>query len=345
MGESDERSDPLDEAARLFGHALEEWADGRPAQALQTCLDALAITERTLGPSLDTIGILNTLSGIRLDLSDYQGAFDASQRASAMVSMLVVDDDDTPVHAQVRIHTIATLARVERTLGRLEAAEQHYLEALTAAEAQAGVDDASLAPMLNDLAVVYKYAARYDEAVTLYRRALAAIETSLGPEHADAATVWHNLGGIEHSRGRHAEGESYARRSVQIREAALGPEHPAVAADIAALAALVQEQGRLDEADTLYRRALADRQSTVGQRSAAAAQRLLLEARHTRMLACGQPRRVVGFVGTDTACGAGLHHPSGDAAVGASQPPRRQGLSDQRTHPRLVVRLCGEQHP
>jgi len=252
MGESDERSDPLDEAARLFGHALEEWADGRPAQALQTCLDALAITERTLGPSLDTIGILNTLSGIRLDLSDYQGAFDASQRASAMVSMLVVDDDDTPVHAQVRIHTIATLARVERTLGRLEAAEQHYLEALTAAEAQAGADDASLAPMLNDLAVVYKYAARYDEAVTLYRRALAAIETSLGPEHADAATVWHNLGGIEHSRGRHAEGESYARRSVQIREAALGPEHPAVAADIAALAALVQEQGRLDEADTLY---------------------------------------------------------------------------------------------
>jgi len=199
MGESDERSDPLDEAARLFGHALEEWADGRPAQALQTCLDALAITERTLGPSLDTIGILNTLSGIRLDLSDYQGAFDASQRASAMVSMLVVDDDDTPVHAQVRIHTIATLARVERTLGRLEAAEQHYLEALTAAEAQAGADDASLAPMLNDLAVVYKYAARYDEAVTLYRRALAAIETSLGPEHADAATVWHNLGGIEHA--------------------------------------------------------------------------------------------------------------------------------------------------
>ena len=154
MGESDERSDPLDEAARLFGHALEEWADGRPAQALQPCLDALAITERTLGPSLDTIGILNTLSGIRLDLSDYQGAFDASQRASAMVSMLVVDDDDTLVHAQVRIHTIATLARVERTLGRLEAAEQHYLEALTAAEVQAGADDASLAPMLNDLAVL-----------------------------------------------------------------------------------------------------------------------------------------------------------------------------------------------
>ena len=28
MGEPDERSDPLDEAARLFGHALEEWADG-----------------------------------------------------------------------------------------------------------------------------------------------------------------------------------------------------------------------------------------------------------------------------------------------------------------------------
>jgi hypothetical protein len=88
VGESDERSDPLDEAARLFGHALEEWTDGRPAQALQPCLDALAITERMLGPSLDTIGILNTLSGIRLDLSD-QETVDSFTRPSRIVKSTV----------------------------------------------------------------------------------------------------------------------------------------------------------------------------------------------------------------------------------------------------------------
>lgn len=258
------QEDPLD-AAQLFHRVRQELADGRSAQALEYCLETLAIAQRTTGPSLDTVAILNTLSEIRLDLSDYPEALDASEQAFAMVSALTVEAEDAGVLALIRVQTIAALARVERTLGRLDEAERHYLGALAEAEILVGDDnEVSLAPLLNDLAVVYKYAARYDEGIALYWRALAAIESTLGPEHPEAATVWHNLAGIEHARGQHAAGEPYARRSVQIREAALGPKHPAVAADVAALAALVQEQGRLDEADTLYRRALGVLESVYG---------------------------------------------------------------------------------
>ena len=111
--------------------------------------------------------------------------------------------------------------------------------------------------LLNDLAVVYKYAARFDDAEALYRRGLGIIEAARGPDHIDAATIWHNLGGVEHARGRFVDGEIYARRSVQIRETVLGPDHVAVAADLAALAALVQEQRRFGEAEKLHRRAIA----------------------------------------------------------------------------------------
>jgi hypothetical protein len=132
-----------------------------------------------------------------------------------------------------------------------DAAERLYLAAIAAAEKHYGTGVVEVNPLLNDLAVVYKYAARFDEP----KRALGVVEAARGADHIDTATIWHNLGGVEHARGRFVDGEIYARRSVQIRETVLGPDHVAVAADLAALAALVQEQRRCDEAENLYRQA------------------------------------------------------------------------------------------
>ena len=106
-----------------------------------------------------------------------------------------------------------------------------YQDALRQAEDWFGPDDPELSCVLNNLAVLYKYAGEFDRAEPLYRRALGIIELVYGPEHPEAATIYHNLGGLEHSRGRYAEGEPYARRSVEIREKALGSDNPAVAAD------------------------------------------------------------------------------------------------------------------
>jgi tetratricopeptide (TPR) repeat protein len=183
--------------------------------------------------------------------AEYAAAETEYRRAVALVT--TIEDDRLRVLAQAR------LAGIERVLGRLDAAEARLMAALETAETRLGADDPQTAAVLNDLAVVYKYAARFDDAEALYRRALENT-----PDEFAQATIWHNLGGIEHARGRHAAGEPYARRSVELRERVLGPDHLAVAADIAALAALVQEQGRLDEAERLYRRAMTIQEAELG---------------------------------------------------------------------------------
>jgi len=251
----------LGEAVRLHELAVQERASGRAAAALPSCIGALAILEREHGDPVDVAAVLNTLGVIHEDLSRYGEAEAAFQRAASILAEVEGDDE---VLGRVRVQTLANRARLERVQGRLDEAERLFLEALAVAEAAFGAAGGELPPLLNDLAVVYKYAARFDEAKALYRRALAAVEAALGPEHPEAATIWHNLGGIEHARGRFAEGEVFAQRSVEIREAALGADHPAVAADVAALAALVQEQGRLDEAEALYCRAVTVFEAALG---------------------------------------------------------------------------------
>jgi tetratricopeptide (TPR) repeat protein len=248
----------IEEAVRLHELAVRERMAGRPADALPRCIEALALLEQECdAPSPDVANVLNTLGSIRQDLSEYGDAEGAYRRAATILAEI---DSDDPVLVRLRVRTTANLAAIHRVQGRLDEAERGLLEAIIAAEAAFDPNGPELPSLLNDLAMVYKYAGRFDEAEALYRRALAALD----PEHADAASIWHNLGGIEHARGRFAEGEPFARRAVEIREALLGADHPAVAADVAALAALVQEQGRLDEAEALYRRALAVFEAALG---------------------------------------------------------------------------------
>ena len=120
--------------AHLLDEALRERAAARPAEARTPCLQALAIIEQKQGSSADAVAILSILSTIRLDLSDYPVAHDVAQRSAAMVADFGVDEHDASALAQLRINTIANLARVERTLGRVDQAEKHYLDAIAATE-------------------------------------------------------------------------------------------------------------------------------------------------------------------------------------------------------------------
>ena len=119
----------------------------------------------------------NTIGTIREAMCDYDGAGSAYRRAAAILDRH--NDDDTVVPA--RITVTSSSARLHRTLGRLDAAERLYLAAITAAEKHFGTGAVEVATLLNDLAVVYKYAARFDDAEALYRRALGIIEAARAP--------------------------------------------------------------------------------------------------------------------------------------------------------------------
>jgi tetratricopeptide (TPR) repeat protein len=231
------RFDALRRAARLHARAVADRDAGRVSFALPAATKALVLVERRWGESSpDAAVVWHTIGTIREELSVYHGADSAYRRAAAILDGHRSDETLTPVQITVASST----ARLRRALGRLNDAEALYAQTIELAERYYGSDTVEVAELLNDLAVVYKYAARFDKAEALYRRALPIFEATRGCCHVDVATIWHNLGGIEHARARFGTGEIYTRYAVQIRQAALGPDHVAVAKDIAALAALVR---------------------------------------------------------------------------------------------------------
>ncbi len=82
------------------------------------------------------------------------------------------------------------------TQGRYEQAIPFAEKALKLGERELGPKDRDTAPLLNDLALLYKIQGRYGEAEPLYRRALAIDEKTLGPEHPKVATTLSNLANL-----------------------------------------------------------------------------------------------------------------------------------------------------
>lgn len=219
---------------------------------MAAAIEARAVVVRRRGESSPEAAIVwHTIGTIREEMSDFARADTAYGCAAAILDGHNDDATLTPT----RVAVASSRARLQRILGHLDDAESLYLQTIELADRFYGSESVERAALLNDLAVVYKYAARHDEAKALYLRVLPVIAADRS-RRSDVATVWHNLAGIEHARKRFDVGETYARRAVRFRQQALGADHVEVAKDIAALAALVQEQQRYDEAEELYQRAV-----------------------------------------------------------------------------------------
>lgn len=239
-------------AERLNARAIAHRDAGRLGPASAAAIQARAVVVRRRAESSPAVAMVwHTIGTIREEESNFAGAGAAYGCAAAILEQ----HDDNAALAPMRVAVASSRARLQRILGNLGDAETLYLQTIDLARRCHGSESMEFAALLNDLAVVYKYAARLDEAERLYWRALPILAAER-TQHVDVATIWHNLAGIEHTRKRFERGEAYARRAVRLREDVLGTDHVEVAKDIAALAALVQEQQRYHEAEGLYQRAL-----------------------------------------------------------------------------------------
>ena len=122
-----------------------------------------------------------------------------------------------------------------------------------------GLEHATTATLLNDLAEIYRAQSRTARlyAERLYKRALAVYELALGPDHPYVAASLNNLALLYDEQGRADEAEALYRRSLGVLEQALGPDDPQVAASLNNLARLYERQGRYFESEALYSRARA----------------------------------------------------------------------------------------
>lgn len=136
-------------------------------------------------------------------------------------------------------------------------ARECYTRAFALANAAWSADDPAWVPLLNNRAVLAKYAGEFELAESLYAQALAIAQAhpAFGP--SELAMLFHNIGGLAHARGDFAAGEPLARRAVELSRAALGPDHPQSLADEVAWAGLLDGLKRYAESEPIYRRALA----------------------------------------------------------------------------------------
>jgi CHAT domain-containing protein/Flp pilus assembly protein TadD len=152
--------------------------------------------------------------------------------------------------------------------GRYAEAVSIARRAVALAELQSRPDHLSVAPLLEQLAVLYYRLGRYGDAEAIDRRALVIRERALGPDHPDVATTLNSLAVVLHSQGRHDDAEPLLQRALLIRERALGRDHQDVATTLNNLAVLYAVVGRYTEAEVCYRRSLTIRETVLGPEGA-----------------------------------------------------------------------------
>jgi serine/threonine-protein kinase len=201
----------------------------------------------------------------------------------------------------VQAELLETVARIERSLGRLDIAERLALSALDLRSSGVGdaaalggslatlgsvrlaqgqldeaasrleqglgllpADDLAAARARSDLAQVSFWREKLDEARRLEHEAWQTYRRVLGDEHVLTAIHLRNLGVIDYQAGRYAEAEPRMVAAQEVLERQLGGDHPTLAQCYLDRAALYASLDRPREAEPLYRRALEIRRRRLG---------------------------------------------------------------------------------
>ncbi len=249
----------------MYGQALNNLAvlyddEGRYAEAETLYKQALAVTEKALGPEHVEVGTyLSNLAGVYKAQGRYAEAVPLLKRALA-----IAEKKQGPDHPSVA-YRLNNLAVIYRAQGRYPEAEAYYKRSLAIFEKSLGPDHRNVGQTLNNLAVLYNTQGRYADAVPLMKRAMNITEKALGPKHPDMVIRLNNLAWVYEKQGRLKDAEALYRRSLAIGETALGAEHPDVINSRENLAALYKSGGRLAEAEPLLREVLAAKEKRFGR--------------------------------------------------------------------------------
>jgi len=141
------------------------------------------------------------------------------------------------------------LARAEQYLGEVDAALEHYQQALRLCAPE---DERGKAAIVHNTAGIYAQQGQTEQALTLYQQALD-LEEHIGDARSKAATL-HNIALTYAQQGQVEQALTFSQQSLDIRERV--GEVQGKAATLHAIAVLYAEQGQVEQALTLYQQAL-----------------------------------------------------------------------------------------
>ncbi len=257
--------------------------------------EALALSRRHLGDSLETATRLNDLAVLRQAQGDYPAAEALHQEAYAMWRKLLPEDH---VDLAISLSNLGSLARdqgdfdkAERLLsqaleirreaygeehervvaslnnlsgvqyakGDYAAAEQSLREVLRLSRKINGNVSTNVARFVSNLGLVLHMRGAYDAAEAYYQEAYTTRRTLLGPGHPDVANSLNNLGGLHMDKGDPVSAEPFFRQALEIYQAMNGDAHPSTANALNNLGLSLRRQQRFEDAQPLLQEALNQR--------------------------------------------------------------------------------------
>jgi CHAT domain-containing protein/Flp pilus assembly protein TadD len=292
-------------ALGLLGGA--QFKEGKYNEAEGNFRRQLTIYEKRLGAEHEyTAAALNSLALVLERLGDYQGAETLLRRAHAiLLKKLGPNNPDTAttlsnlgrvLDAQGKYSTQQGAAADPKQLadraseavrrGQYGEAETLQGQVLAIHERTLGVENATTANSMSNLAYVLTLQGKYADAERLYRRALAVREKVLGSDHPDVATNLANLAKVLQELGRdqqisaseartrqrtgaavggQTEIDAMYRRALAIQDRALGRSHPSTALTLKNYGDMLAQRGDFAQAEEMQRAALATMEKVFGE--------------------------------------------------------------------------------
>ncbi len=164
----------------------------------------------------------------------------------------------------IRADLLEAVARIERSLGRLEPAARAAERALDLRRATLPESHPAVAGARATLGAVRLSEGKLEASAAELAAAVAVLERSESADSLVLARVRSDLANLLFWRGKVTESEALERRVYETYRAALGPDHLQTAVHQRNLGVLLEELGRLDEAETACRASLAVIERTLG---------------------------------------------------------------------------------
>ena len=214
-----------DQASALHGLGMALANQGRQQEALPNLEQALALTERALGPDHPEAALtLQELGRLHLDEDRLDAARPLLERALAITARSRGGE-----HPRIGLilHELGRLRLGERRSGE---AQSLFEQALAIKERALGPQHSTVAVTLYELGRLHLAEGTLAEARPLLERALAIAETSFGPRHPETGGMLLTLGRLAADERRTEDARSLLERACEILDQGLGREHPATSA-------------------------------------------------------------------------------------------------------------------
>lgn len=193
------------------------------------------------------VAVLNEIAGFYRGVSRYEESAEYFERA---LRLLPTEGDGAQLYARVKLN----LAGLYRYMGRLDLAEEAFLQVRDLMDRQGRPDPYAYVSATNGLALTYQSQGRYDEALVELQNALTSLQGIEGAGDHEVGTTLVNMANAYIQKGEVAPAREQAEKAVSLFEA-MPQKSSHLSSAYSVLATALFQQGDVGGARAAYEKA------------------------------------------------------------------------------------------